>query len=165
MLQFRFLLFKKIGCIIVIKLQVFMAFVQVQPIWRQLKGQNRLIKVPPPNKTKLAMESSSSNGSNVPLPASQRPLHATDADEDESVKQLNECATIYLSLHALSLFPRYRAFPSTSHLFPSIPILGLSDLDLIIIVCRTASSSQTTTRRSAKHVGLLIRNIFSNKIC
>ncbi|XP_066363109.1 uncharacterized protein [Miscanthus floridulus] len=45
------------------------------------------------------MESSSSNGSNVPLPASQHPLHATDADEeDESVKQLNECATVYLSL-------------------------------------------------------------------
>jgi len=60
--------------------------------------------VPPPNKTKLAMESSSSNGSNVPLPASQHPLHATDADEeDESVKQLNECATVYLSLQVLSL--------------------------------------------------------------
>ncbi|XP_066367065.1 uncharacterized protein [Miscanthus floridulus] len=45
------------------------------------------------------MESSSSNGSNVPLPASQHPLHARDADEeDESVKQLNECATVYLSL-------------------------------------------------------------------
>nr|ACG30394.1 hypothetical protein [Zea mays] len=45
------------------------------------------------------MESSSSNGSNVPLPASQHPLHVTDADEeDKSVKQLNECATIYLSL-------------------------------------------------------------------
>ncbi|EES19500.1 hypothetical protein BDA96_09G138800 [Sorghum bicolor] len=45
------------------------------------------------------MESSSSNASNVPLPASQRPLHATDADEeDDSVKQLNECATVYLSL-------------------------------------------------------------------
>ncbi|OEL24014.1 hypothetical protein BAE44_0014967, partial [Dichanthelium oligosanthes] len=33
------------------------------------------------------------------LPVSQRPLHVTDADEeDESVKQLNECATIYLTL-------------------------------------------------------------------
>ena len=33
------------------------------------------------------MEPSSSNGSNVPLPASQHPLHATDADEeDESVE-------------------------------------------------------------------------------
>jgi cytochrome c oxidase assembly factor 4 len=30
---------------------------------------------------------------------SQRTLHVTDADEeDESVKQLNECATIYISL-------------------------------------------------------------------
>ncbi|RCV17794.1 hypothetical protein SEVIR_3G254100v4 [Setaria viridis] len=45
------------------------------------------------------MESSSSNTRNVPLSVSQRPLHVTDADEeDESVKQLNECATIYLSL-------------------------------------------------------------------
>lgn len=111
-----------------------MAFVQVQPIRRQLKGQNRLIKVPPPNKTKLAMESSSSNGSNVPLPASQHPLHVTDADEeDKSVKQLNECATIYLSLQVLSPFPTTGPFPSTSRSFPSISILGLSDLDLIII--------------------------------
>ncbi|KAG2627674.1 hypothetical protein PVAP13_3KG261400 [Panicum virgatum] len=45
------------------------------------------------------MESSSSNTRNVPLLMSKRPLHVTDADEeDESVKQLNECATIYLSL-------------------------------------------------------------------
>ncbi|CAN6328303.1 unnamed protein product, partial [Urochloa humidicola] len=45
------------------------------------------------------MESSSNNSRNVPLSASQQPLHVTDADEeDESVKQLNECATIYLSL-------------------------------------------------------------------
>ncbi|CAL4893490.1 unnamed protein product [Urochloa decumbens] len=36
---------------------------------------------------------------NVPPSGSQQPLHVTDADEeDESVKQLNECATIYLSL-------------------------------------------------------------------
>jgi cytochrome c oxidase assembly factor 4 len=45
------------------------------------------------------MESSSSDTRNVPLSVSQRTLHVTDADEeDESVKQLNECATIYLSL-------------------------------------------------------------------
>ncbi|KAG2619398.1 hypothetical protein PVAP13_3NG076910 [Panicum virgatum] len=45
------------------------------------------------------MESSSNNTKNVPLAVSQQPLHVTDADEeDESVKQLNECATIYLSL-------------------------------------------------------------------
>ncbi|XP_062231338.1 uncharacterized protein LOC133928856 [Phragmites australis] len=47
------------------------------------------------------MSSSSSNTSDVPPPASQRPLHVMDADEeDESVRQLNECATIYLSLQA-----------------------------------------------------------------
>jgi hypothetical protein len=80
-------------------LQLFMAF-----YLKATESQNRLIEVPPPNKTKLAMESSSSNASNVPLPASQRPLHATDADEeDDSVKQLNECATVYLSLQVLSL--------------------------------------------------------------
>ncbi|PUZ66056.1 hypothetical protein GQ55_3G276200 [Panicum hallii var. hallii] len=45
------------------------------------------------------MESSSSDTRNVPLSVSQRTLHVTDADEeDESVKQLNECATIYISL-------------------------------------------------------------------
>ncbi|KAL6609993.1 hypothetical protein ACP70R_034399 [Stipagrostis hirtigluma subsp. patula] len=45
------------------------------------------------------MGSSSGNTSNTTPPASQRPLHVTDADEeDESVKQLNECATVYLSL-------------------------------------------------------------------
>ncbi|KAF8765676.1 hypothetical protein HU200_008173 [Digitaria exilis] len=45
------------------------------------------------------MESSSSTTRNVPPSVAQRPLHVTDADEeDESVKQLNECATIYLSL-------------------------------------------------------------------
>ncbi|PAN19605.1 hypothetical protein PAHAL_3G285500 [Panicum hallii] len=45
------------------------------------------------------MESSSSDTRNVPLSVSQRTLHVTNADEeDESVKQLNECATIYLSL-------------------------------------------------------------------
>ena len=49
------------------------------------------------------MESSSNNTKNVPLAVSQQPLHVTDADEeDESVKQLNECATIYLSLQALA---------------------------------------------------------------
>ncbi|OEL27737.1 hypothetical protein BAE44_0011244 [Dichanthelium oligosanthes] len=53
------------------------------------------------------MEPSSSNSRNVPLPVSQRPLHVTDADEeDESVKQLNECATIYLALQALASPPR-----------------------------------------------------------
>ncbi|CAN6355237.1 unnamed protein product [Urochloa humidicola] len=45
------------------------------------------------------MESSSNNSRNVPLSASQQHLHVTDADEeDESVKQLNKCATVYLSL-------------------------------------------------------------------
>ncbi|CAN6360178.1 unnamed protein product [Urochloa humidicola] len=49
------------------------------------------------------MESSSNNSRNVPLSASQQHLHVTDADEeDESVKQLNECATVYLSLQALA---------------------------------------------------------------
>ncbi|RLM99541.1 hypothetical protein C2845_PM06G22330 [Panicum miliaceum] len=72
------------------------------------------------------MESSSSDTRNVPLSVSQRILHVTDADEeDESVKQLNECATIYLSLQALASLLE-------SRLFPSIPILGLSDFDPII---------------------------------
>jgi hypothetical protein len=70
------------------------------------------------------MESSSSDTRNVPLSVSQRTLHVTNADEeDESVKQLNECATIYLSLQALASLLE-------SRLFPSIPILGLSDFDL-----------------------------------
>ncbi|CAL4908121.1 unnamed protein product [Urochloa decumbens] len=43
------------------------------------------------------MESSSRK--NLPPSGSQQPLHVAEADEeDESVKQLNECATIYLSL-------------------------------------------------------------------
>ena len=106
------------------------------------------------------MESSSSNGSNVPLPASQHPLHATDADEeDESVKQLNECATVYLSLQVLSLLSR-----QVTH-FLQYQSQASQVWILSLFVCRTASSSQTATGRSAKHVGLLIRNIFSNKIC
>uniref|UniRef100_A0A452Z2R9 CHCH domain-containing protein n=1 Tax=Aegilops tauschii subsp. strangulata TaxID=200361 RepID=A0A452Z2R9_AEGTS len=52
------------------------------------------------------MGSSSSNAREAaaaapppPPPAPPGPLHAMDADEDdESVKQLNECAALYLSL-------------------------------------------------------------------
>ncbi|KAJ1262826.1 hypothetical protein BS78_09G139600 [Paspalum vaginatum] len=54
---------------------------------------------PPHNQTKFTMGSSSSNSSDVPLPATLHPLHVTDTDEeDENVKQLKECAGIYLSL-------------------------------------------------------------------
>jgi len=110
---------------IAIKFTAF-GILQAQSIWQQLKGQNSLIKVPHQTKQKLAMESSSSNTRNVPLFVSQRPLHVTDADEeDESVKQLNDCATINLSLQALASLLK-------SQLFPSIPILGLSDFDLIV---------------------------------
>ncbi|BAF17416.1 uncharacterized protein [Oryza sativa Japonica Group] len=51
------------------------------------------------------MGSSSSNGRTAPAPpppaapAPPHPLHVMDADEeDENVKQLSECAALYLSL-------------------------------------------------------------------
>ncbi|WVZ54655.1 hypothetical protein U9M48_005420 [Paspalum notatum var. saurae] len=57
---------------------------------------------PPLNQTKLTTGPSSSNSSDVALPASLRPLHVTDADEeDESVKQLKECLSdrdLFISL-------------------------------------------------------------------
>ncbi|GJN14249.1 hypothetical protein PR202_gb01047 [Eleusine coracana subsp. coracana] len=79
------------------------------------------------------MASSSKSNSDVRPPVSQHPLHVSDTDEeDENVKQLNECAAIYLSLQALA-FPRPWIFSMhASCLFPSIPIFGLSDCDLII---------------------------------
>ncbi|WVZ98463.1 hypothetical protein U9M48_043913 [Paspalum notatum var. saurae] len=49
----------------------------------------------PHNQTKFTMGSSSSNSSDVPLPATLRPLHVTDTDEeDENVKQLKEIASL-----------------------------------------------------------------------
>jgi cytochrome c oxidase assembly factor 4 len=94
---------------------------------KDLTNQVSLVTTKP---TKVALGSSSRNTSDMSPPVSQNPLHVSDVDEeDESVKQLNECAAIYLSLQALPVpgFSRRASF-----LFPSIPIFGLSDCGPII---------------------------------
>ncbi|CAL4908122.1 unnamed protein product [Urochloa decumbens] len=95
------------------------------------------------------MESSSRK--NLPPSGSQQPLHVAEADEeDESVKQLNECATIYLSLQALAspipwAFSAYKSFVSFNTNLRAQFLISL-------FVFRTALLSPTATGRPAKHM-------------
>jgi hypothetical protein len=79
-----------------------------------------------------------------------------DAEEDdENVKQLNECAALYLSLQVP---PSPRAFSPRSRfvllLFKSL-ICSTTSLDSTLpLFCRTASSSPTATGKHAKHVSI-----------
>uniref|UniRef100_A0A0D3G7G6 Uncharacterized protein n=1 Tax=Oryza barthii TaxID=65489 RepID=A0A0D3G7G6_9ORYZ len=64
------------------------------------------------------MGSSSSNGRAAPAPPP--PLHVMDADEeDENVKQLSECAALYLSLQAPILSRSLSPLPPLRVLFPA----------------------------------------------
>lgn len=74
------------------------------------------------------MGSSSSNGRAAPAPppppaaapAPPHPLHVMDADEeDENVKQLSECAALYLSLQAPILSRSLSPLPPLRVLFPA----------------------------------------------
>lgn len=94
------------------------------------RGSTRPIR--PRRKRAKTMGSSSSNGRAAPAPppppaaapAPPHPLHVMDADEeDENVKQLSECAALYLSLQAPILSR------SLSPLPPS-PACSLPRLDL-----------------------------------
>ncbi|KAE9453192.1 hypothetical protein C3L33_14905, partial [Rhododendron williamsianum] len=64
------------------------------------------------------------------VPSPQPPLHQSDADEeDDSVKQLNECSSVYLSLQVFEITTIISLFIPSKTLNPdmiSLHIAGLS---------------------------------------
>ncbi|RWW05019.1 hypothetical protein BHE74_00038224 [Ensete ventricosum] len=82
-----------------------------------------------------------------PAASSPPPLHAVDADEeDDNVKQLKECATLYLSLQANTSF-----LPSFLPSFASNRLPLCSDLDdTHIIRCLLKQECLSETNRNWK---------------
>jgi hypothetical protein len=89
-------------------------------------------------------------------PAAPAPLHVMDAEEDdENVKQLNECAALYLSLQARPFTPHVLSPFLICSAARKSHICSITSPDSTVpLSCRTASSSPTATGKPAKHVSI-----------